>query len=94
MIVKTGCGTDGSFYSTNNFTQVTLHGALSPPPEYRFEGPGLGSVVVEPELRHESGGGDGEHVAVGEARGQQEGGGRQRVLVLQRVARHLRVTDS
>ena len=92
VIVKTGCGTDGSFYSTNNFTQVTLHGALSPPPEYRFEGPGLGSVVVEPELRHESGGGDGEHVAVGEARGQQEGGGRQRVLVLQRVARHLGVT--
>ena len=80
-------------HSTNNITQVTLHGARSPPPEYRFEGPGLGSVVVEPELRHESGGRDGEHVAVGEARGQQEGGGRQRVLVLQRVARHLGVTD-
>ena len=76
-------------HSTNNITQVTLHGARRPPPEYRFEGPGLGSVVVEPELRHESGGRDGEHVAVGEARGQQEGGGRQRVLVLQRVARHL-----
>ena len=49
--------------------------------------------MVEAELRHEPGGGDGEHVAVGEARGQQEGSGRQRVLVLQRVARHLGVTE-